>query len=303
MRADLHTHSTASDGTTPPAELPALAAAAGLDLIALTDHDGYGGIAAADGAARKAGVRLLPGAELSCASGGGVRLHLLAYGADPLDSWLAEHVEAVRNDRIPRARRIVDSMRAAGLPITWDEVAAAAGANASIGRPHLAAVLVANGAATDIADAFNRFLADDAPYYAGHLTLDATAAVGAVRAAGGVPVLAHARAKRGPQLSEDEIVALADAGLAGLEVEHPDHDEADRARLHALAGRLGLLTTGSSDFHGAHKEGLELGANTTDPDQLDALLDQITGAPLLGAGAGANAVDPFRDPRVPGVSS
>jgi len=303
MRADLHTHSTASDGTTAPADLPAAAAATGLDLFALTDHDGYGGIAAAHLAARDSGVLLLPGAELACKSPAGVRLHLLAYGCDPLDPWLAEHVEAVRDDRIPRAQRIVAAMQADGLAITWDEVVDTAGPNASIGRPHLAAVLVANGAAADIPDAFNRFLADDAPYYSGHLTLESTQAVAAVRAAGGVPVLAHARAKRGPQLSEDEISGMADAGLAGLEVDHPDHDEVDRSALRALAERLGLLTTGSSDFHGGHKEGLPLGANTTDPVQLEALLSQITGAPILGAGAEANAADQYRDRRVPGVGA
>jgi 3',5'-nucleoside bisphosphate phosphatase len=260
--------------------------------VALTDHDGHGGIAAAHVAAREAGIQLLPGAELSCTTEAGVRIHLLGYGADPADSWLAGQLAEVRDDRLPRAQRIVEALAADGVPITMNQVVAVAD-GAVIGRPHLAAVLVGNGVVPDVATAFTRYLADDAGYYQGHRTLAATEAVRRVAAAGGATVLAHARARRGPLISEGELRALAEAGMAGLEVDHVDHSDADVAWLAGLAADLGLIRTGGSDYHGRHKEGLPVGARTTSEPALAALLDLIR-TPLLGAGAPVDAAAAYR---------
>lgn len=270
MTGDLHTHSTCSDGTVPPERIPWLAAAAGLELVALTDHDTVAGIPAALAAAEQAGVELLPGAELSSTTAAGVRIHLLGYGFDRSDAELAARMAEVRDDRVPRAERMIAALAADGLPITMDEAVAAAD-GAVLGRPHLAKVLVANGAAAGIPDAFARYLHDGSPYYVGHLALPAAEAIRLVAAAGGATVLAHARARRGPLISEAEIADLAAAGLTGLEVDHVDHDPADTARLRELAGSLDLLVTGGSDFHGEHKEGLAIGARRTTDEALTEL--------------------------------
>jgi hypothetical protein len=266
VAGDLHTHSSCSDGTVSPEQIPVLAAAAGLDLVALTDHDTVAGIPAALDAADRVGIDLLPGAELSCLTADGVRIHVLGYGFDRADAALAARMAEVRDDRIPRAERMIAALAADGLPITMAEAVGAAD-GAVLGRPHLAAVLVANGAAENIADAFTRYLHDGSRYYVGHLALPATEAIALVAAAGGVTVLAHARARRGPLISEAEIADLAAAGLTGLEVDHVDHDPADAAVLRSLAGSLDLLVTGGSDFHGERKEGLAIGARST-PDEV-----------------------------------
>jgi 3',5'-nucleoside bisphosphate phosphatase len=263
MRIDLHAHSTASDGTCSPAELMAEAASAGLDVVAITDHDTVGGWAEAV-AALPPGLSLVRGAELSCRWYGvtpAVPLHLLAYLFDPADATLAAELARVRRAREQRGERIVAALRADGVDITWDEVRGYA-AGGSVGRPHIAQALIRAGLVTTTTEAF-------APEWLGERyrlpkdDIEVLTALRLVLAAGGVPVFAHPRATRRGRVVPDElIVAMAEAGLAGLEADHADHSPAEREHVRRLATELGLLVTGSSDFHGTHKP-VKLGAHTT----------------------------------------
>ncbi|MCX4674465.1 PHP domain-containing protein [Streptomyces sp. NBC_01433] len=283
MRIDLHTHSAASDGTDTPAELVAAAAAAGLDVVALTDHDTVGGYRQAIGALPE-GLTLVTGAELSCRLDG-VGLHMLAYLFDPEEPELARERELVRDDRVPRAREMVRKLQALGVPITWEQVARIAG-DGSVGRPHVATALVELGVVETVSDAFTpEWLADGGRAFAEKHELDPFDAIRLVRAAGGVTVFAHpAAVKRGAVVPESAIARLAAAGLDGIEVDHMDHDEPTRARLRGLARELGLLTTGSSDYHGTRKT-VGLGEYTTDPEIYGEITRRATGAfPVPGAG-------------------
>jgi 3',5'-nucleoside bisphosphate phosphatase len=279
VRIDLHTHSSASDGTERPADLVRAAAAAGLDVVALTDHDTTRGWSEAE-EALPSGLRLVRGAEISCAYDG-ISLHLLAYLFDPSHAELAAEMSMALDDRVPRAKAIVAKLAAAGYPVTWELVLDQLQDGATVGRPHIADTLVAAGVVADRNEAFTTLLHDDGPFFVGHYYVDALRAVQLVRAAGGVPVFAHpAAATRGTTVGDDAIRAMAAAGLAGLEVDHRDNAPADRERLRALAGELGLLVTGASDYHGAGKDN-RLGEHTTDPAVLEALLGQVTSAVAL----------------------
>ncbi|MFD9471712.1 PHP domain-containing protein [Streptomyces goshikiensis] len=286
MRIDLHAHSTASDGTDSPAELVRNAAAAGLDVVALTDHDTVGGYAEAIAALHgiPAGLTLVTGAELSCRLDG-IGLHMLAYLFDPDEPELARERELVRDDRVPRARAMVAKLRDLGVDITWEHVARIAG-DGSVGRPHIATALVELGVVRSVSDAFTpAWLADGGRAYAEKHELDPFEAIRLVKAAGGVTVFAHpAAVKRGRCVPEAALGALAAAGLDGIEVDHMDHDTDTRARLRGLAGDLGLLTTGSSDYHGSRKT-CRLGEYTTDPEIYGEITRRATGAfPVPGAG-------------------
>jgi 3',5'-nucleoside bisphosphate phosphatase len=281
-RIDLHCHSTASDGTLTPAELVRAGAAAGLDVMAITDHDTTGGWAAA-AAARPDGLRLVRGAELSCRWHGAqpaIPLHMLAYLFDPQEPQLAADLVALRSDREQRAEKIVAKLRADGVPITWDEVYGYA-AGGSVGRPHIAQALIRAGLVGTTSEAFaSRWLG--ARYFVPKADLDVFEAVRAVRAAGGVPVFAHPRATvRGRVVPDLLIEELAEVGLFGLEADHEDHSPAEAAEVRALAKRLGLVVTGSSDFHGTHKT-VRLGAFTTDPEAYEKIVSAATGVTVLG---------------------
>lgn len=279
MRIDLHTHSSASDGTERPADLVRAAAAAGLDVVALTDHDTTRGWSEAE-EALPSGLRLVRGAEISCVYDG-ISLHLLAYLFDPSHPELAAEMSMALDDRVPRAKAIVAKLAAAGHPVTWELVLDQLQDGATVGRPHIADTLVAAGVVADRNEAFTTLLHDDGPFFVGHYYVDAVRAVQLVRAAGGVPVFAHpAAATRGTTVGDDAIHAMAAAGLAGLEVDHRDNAPADRERLRSLAGELGLLVTGASDYHGSGKDN-RLGEHTTDPAVLEALLGQVTSGVAL----------------------
>ncbi|MFF9911817.1 PHP domain-containing protein [Streptomyces sp. NPDC013457] len=285
MRIDLHTHSTASDGTDTPAELVRNAAVAGLDVVALTDHDTTRGYADAI-AALPEGLTLVTGMELSCRVDG-VGLHMLAYLFDPEEPELAAERELVRDDRVPRARAMVGKLQELGVPVTWEQVARIAG-DGSVGRPHVAEALVELGVVRDVSGAFTpEWLADGGRAYVRKHELDPFDAVRLVKAAGGVTVFAHpAAVKRGEVVPESAIARLAEAGLDGIEVDHMDHDEPTRARLRGLAKELGLLTTGSSDYHGSRKT-CGLGEYVTDPEIYGEITRRATGAfPVPGAGGG-----------------
>jgi predicted metal-dependent phosphoesterase TrpH len=279
MIIDLHTHSTASDGTETPAELVRSAAAAGLEVVALTDHDTTRGWAEAAEAA-PSGLTLLPGAELSCVHDG-VSLHLLAYLFDPGHAELAEEMAAALDDRVPRAKAIVAKLADGGYPITWEALLEQVPDGATVGRPHIADTLVALGVVTDRTEAFDTLLHDGSEFFVGHYYVDALRAIGLVREAGGVPVFAHpAAVKRGTTVTDDGIRAMAAAGLAGLEVDHRDNPPEARSHLRGLAADLGLLVTGASDYHGTGKPN-RLGENTTEPAVLEQLLASATGAAVV----------------------
>jgi 3',5'-nucleoside bisphosphate phosphatase len=275
-RIDLHTHSTASDGTDAPAGVVAAAAAAGLDVVALTDHDTTGGWDAA-AAALPAGLALVRGAEFSCVVPGpdgskDIPVHLLGYLFDPEHPAIVAEQTRLRVERDARLRRMTEKMAAAGFPVDVDAVFALLPEGASAGRPHLARALVGAGVVASVDEAFATLLYTGSPYYVEKVDTPAATAVGMVRAAGGVAVFAHPLARRrGRVVDEQAIADLAEAGLTGLEVDHPDHAPEDRALLRGLAGELDLVTTGSSDYHGTNKT-TPIGAETTDPAQFEALV-------------------------------
>lgn len=265
---DLHVHSSASDGTDAPADVVRRAAVAGLDVMALTDHDTQAGIAEAR-AALPDGLTLVPGMELSCELDGR-SVHLLAYLFDPEDPALRAETAQIRDDRTYRAKAMVDRMRELGADVTWEQVTAIAG-DAVVGRPHLARALAASGAVATPADAFTAdWIADGGRAFVGRYAPALARAVGLVRAAGGVPVLAHPRSP-GYEIPDEVIVELAGAGLGGIEVFHLDHDQSQRSRLTRLAKSLDLITTGGSDDHGSFNNS-GLGAETTPPEEYERLL-------------------------------
>jgi predicted metal-dependent phosphoesterase TrpH len=270
---DLHTHSTASDGTTPPAELVRQARDEGLDVIALTDHDTTAGWAAAAGAL-PAGLSLVRGAEISCVRDG-ISLHLLAYLFDPEDAALTGKLQEMRDSRVRRGERMSQLLEAAGTGVTWARVRELAGG--TVGRPHVAQALIEQGLVATVSEAFsNQWIGADGPYYVAKMELDVLDAVRLVTGAGGVAVFAHpAASKRGRTVGDDVLADMAAAGLAGVEVDHVDHGEQARVHLRGLAAELGLLMTGSSDFHGTNKT-VRLAEYTTAQEQYERLVAQAT---------------------------
>ncbi|ANP49294.1 putative metal-dependent phosphoesterase TrpH [Streptomyces griseochromogenes] len=283
MRIDLHCHSTASDGTDTPAELVRHAAAAGLDVVALTDHDTTRGYAEAITALPE-GLTLVTGAELSCRIDG-ISMHMLAYLFDPEEPDLLAERELVRDDRVPRAQGMVTKLNALGVPVAWEQVERIA-AGGSVGRPHVASALVELGVVPTVGDAFTEeWLADGGRAFVAKHETDPFEAIRLIKGAGGVAVFAHpAAAKRGRTVPESAIAKMAAAGLDGIEVDHMDHDADARARLRGLAKELGLLVTGSSDYHGSRKS-VSLGEYTTDPEVYGEIIRRATGAfPVPGTG-------------------
>ncbi|WP_214415975.1 PHP domain-containing protein [Sphaerisporangium fuscum] len=277
MRIDLHAHSTASDGTDTPAELMGKAAGAGLDVVAITDHDTTAGWAAA-AEALPPGLTLVRGAELSArwyGDGPGVGLHLLVYLFDPAHEGLSAEMARVRESRETRARRMVELLNADGIDVTLAEVLADA-PGGTVGRPHIAHALMRRGLVGSVDEAFGpewlgrryRLPKDD---------IDVFTAVRLAREAGGVPVLAHPRAGRRGHIVPDSLIAeLAAAGLWGVEAGHADHTPEDREHVRSLARDLGLRVTGSSDYHGRNKT-ITLAAFTTVPAVYEDLAATATG--------------------------
>ena len=273
VRIDLHTHSRSSDGTQTPAELVRAAGRAGLDAFALTDHDTADGWAEAATEAAGSGITLVRGMEISTRHGArGV--HLLAYLPDPTYPPLAAELDRILEGRDSRAPAMVDRLRSLGIDITLDDVRRAAGGATATGRPHVADALVTLGVVADRDEAFALFLGAGRPAYANRYAAPLAEAIDLVAGAGGITVIAHpwGRHER-TTLDEAALASLAERGLAGLEVDHQDHDRGTRDRLRAVARNLGLVATGSSDHHGAGKVGHDLGCNTTDPDEFARLLE------------------------------
>jgi predicted metal-dependent phosphoesterase TrpH len=280
VRIDLHAHSNVSDGTQPPGAVVASAAEAGLDVVALTDHDSTDGWAEAAVAARAHGVALVPGMEISCRTSEGISVHLLSYLHDPAHAGLLEEITKAKDARFTRAERMV-SLLAEDYPLSWDDVIHHVAPGATLGRPHIADALVAAGVVADRTEAFESILTSRSRYFVQHYAPDPAHAVALVRAAGGVPVFAHPVASsRGRIVGEGTYRDMIDAGLAGLEIYHRDNPEEGRAFLRRLADRHGLLVTGSSDYHGAGKPNL-LGENLTSPEAFARIEEQATGTAVV----------------------
>jgi len=280
VRIDLHAHSNVSDGTQPPAEVIASAAEAGLDVVALTDHDSTDGWAEAAAAARQLGVALVPGMEVSCRTREGVSVHLLSYLHDPSHSGLLEEITKSKDARFTRAERMV-SLLAEDYPLSWDDVIHQVAPGATMGRPHIADALVAAGVVADRTEAFESILTSRSRYWVQHYAPEPADAVALVRDAGGVPVFAHPVASsRGRIVGDRTYREMIDAGLAGLEIDHRDNPEEGRVFLRRLADRHGLLVTGSSDYHGAGKPNL-LGENLTAPEALARIEELGTGSSVV----------------------
>jgi hypothetical protein len=287
---DLHTHSTASDGTDTPAELIADAVAAGITTVALTDHDTTGGWveAAAAVTALHVPFTLIRGTEFSCVyfGPGGERtsLHLLGYLYDPLAVELKAERARLRESRLGRGEQIVGNLADAGYPISWPQVEQIARGGA-VGRPHIGKALVESGVVTSVNEAFADLLSSRSPYYVPKQDMAVIDAIRLVRSAGGVPVIAHAWARsRGKILPEAALTNLIEVGLLGIEVDHADHNDADRRRLREFAEEHDLIVTGSSDYHGTNKT-VRLANETTQPAQLRRLLDAAAAgiAPVYSA--------------------
>src|SRR3954467_1700330 len=283
MRIDLHTHSSVSDGTESPADLLASAQAAGLDVVALTDHDTTAGWSIAE-AARPSGLTVVPGMEMSCRwfpdNTPPISVHLLAYLFDPVHPALAAERARLRDERLERGERIVRSMAADGYPVSWERIVERSEGGV-VGRPHIARALVDAGVVESVDHAFSTLLHHHSPYYVAKVDTDVREGIALVRAAGGVPVFAHGLAtKRGRVVGDAAVAAMVAAGLMGLEVAPPAHAPDERAHLRGLAADLDLIVTGASDFHGTNKT-TPIGACTTDPDQFEAILAAGTGSALF----------------------
>jgi predicted metal-dependent phosphoesterase TrpH len=287
VRIDLHTHSTASDGTYSPADVVRLAAAdpARLDVLALTDHDSMSGWAEAAEAAVRHAITLVPGMEISTKHAG-AGVHVLGYLLDPGYPPLAAELERILRAREGRLSTMLAQLQAAGVTVSEDDVRRQVGDSPAIGRPHIADAMVARGFAADRGEAFTKWLNAGRPGHVARYATPTATMIGLIAAAGGAAVIAHPWGHGSRRVMDAETLAsLYAAGLTGLEVEHQDHGPTERRSLRRLATELDLVITGSSDFHGLGKVDHELGCNLTEPDQYERLL----------AAAAANAATSGRD--------
>jgi 3',5'-nucleoside bisphosphate phosphatase len=271
---DLHTHSRASDGTQAPAEVMQRARHAGLDVIGLTDHDSAAGWDEAALAAGQVGITFVPGMEISTKlDGAGV--HLLAYLPDPTYPPLVDELTKILAGRTGRLPAMLRQLREAGVDITESEVLAQVGEAPAIGRPHIADVLVRKGVVADRSEAFRDWLSWGRPGYVVRYATPTADMVRIVTDAGGAAVIAHPWGRGSRRvLDSTTLEQLVGAGLIGIEVDHQDHSDPDRAALRELAAYLDLVATGSSDYHGDGKVDHDLGCNVTRPDEFDRLMDR-----------------------------
>ena len=287
---DLHSHTRASDGSDTPGELIAQAVSAGVTTLAITDHDTTSGWAEAVEAAKGAPLSLIPGIELSTQvidhTTGFVpqSIHLLGYLVDPEHPQLVEEMAKIRSHRDHRLQMMVEKL-SADYDISWLDVRATIPEGATPGRPHIAEVLIAKGIVRDTTEAFDHILSADGPYHVPHYAPKLDHSLAIIREAGGVPVLAHPLS-RGDNLatgvsgSLDDVIARyrrwVELGLMGVEIDHRENAPESRDVLAVVADTLGLIVTGSSDYHGSKKPNL-LGENQTTMEQLERILDAGVG--------------------------
>lgn len=283
MAVDLHSHSIVSDGSETPTQVVRLAAAAGLTALALTDHDILAGLDEAGAAAAEDGIELIPGVELSLdwsnlapdsdARGG---MHMVVLWVDDGPGPLQDLLSGLRLGRDDRNLVILDRLGELGLEVPMEEVAAKAGGG-SVGRPHIAAVMVERGYVPDITAAFDLYLANGAPAYVTRRRLEPEEAIRASLESGGVPLLAHPHTLACPTDTELEglLRRLQGMGLVGLESDHSASEPDRRRFLRRLASRVGLVPSGGSDFHGTFKPGISIGVGTGDLAVPEEFLDEL----------------------------
>jgi predicted metal-dependent phosphoesterase TrpH len=261
---DMHVHSTFSDGTQSVTENVQMALERGLEGIAITDHDTTAGFQEAQAASEATGIKIVPGLEFS-AEYDGASLHVLGYWIDPSDPDLRAELERLIATRFRRGEMMIEKLQEAGYEISFERVRQIAGDDL-IARPHIAEAMVEAGIVATEKEAFDRFISDGGPAYVPKHALDPVVSVALIRAAGGACVLAHPGMWRGESSVPVSLIErMAEAGMAGLEVDHPDHDDAQRAEYRQLAARLDLIATGASDCHG-ERFGFRLGRYTTAPE-------------------------------------
>lgn len=272
---DLHTHTTCSDGTDTPFALVKKALAAGITTLAITDHDTTAGWAEAISAIQPQ-IELVLGAEVSCLTTDGISVHMLGLLFDGENLEMQQMLADSRDTRLPRMRKMVELLSADGINISLDDVYRATPEGATVGRPHLADALVANGVVASRDEAFLDLLNNDSKYYVTHAAPTPEDAIRAIRNAGGVAVIAHPFAsRRGQIITAVTFADLVAAGLNGIEVHHRDHNAQEKETLLSIARELNLAVTGSSDYHGTGKLN-GLAENTTNQaqwEQLESLAD------------------------------
>ena len=272
---DLHTHSNRSDGSDPPERIAELAADAGCSAVALTDHDRLDGIQRARARGAELGVRVVGGCELSCAGHDGEALHLLAYFVEDGDSPLQDALGGVQEGRVDRNRRLADRLADLGLPASLEEIEAEAGGG-SVGRPHVAAVLVRKGVVSSVQEAFDVWLAAGRPAYVERSRLTLPEATSAIHASGGVAVVAHPLSLGlEPRQLERAVADMAAQGVDGLEAIYGRYSANDRDLLASLARLHDLVVTGGSDYHGTYKPDLRVGVGLGDLDVPDQVLERL----------------------------
>jgi predicted metal-dependent phosphoesterase TrpH len=280
-RIDLHTHSNESDGTDRPGELVEKAIAAGITHLALTDHDSITGWSEAL-AHRDDSISLILGSEISCQTKEALSVHMLGLLFDPMNQQLREAMEGTRTNRVTRMERIVAKLQEAGIEITIADVYAELSEGATLGRPHLADAMVKKGIVADRSEAFEKFLHNRSKFYIPDASPTPEAAIGLIKAAGGVAVIAHPFASlRGRIISPEYLESLVEAGLDGIEIDHRDHNEGERDALREMVRRFGLIATGGSDYHGRGKIN-QLAENMTDMAQLERIVSRATGFAPVG---------------------
>jgi len=266
MRADLHVHSTASDGTVSPSGLVALALERGLSILAIADHDSIEGLPEAAQAAQDTALTLVPAVELS-ANARGRDVHILGYFVRPDDQGLADHLQDLRAARLRRAETMVEALSEAGFSVSIDDVLMLS-CGGAVGRSHVARALVNRGHATSVADAFNQLIGRDKPFYVAKDVRTPADAIGCIREAGGIAVVAHP----GVSAADDLLGEMIAAGLGGIEAYHADHTPEQREHYARVAAEFGLLTTGGSDFHGHAAPNPSLGAVSIPAESLKAFM-------------------------------
>ena len=267
---DLHTHSNFSDGTQPPSTLLSVAMAHGITTLALTDHDTVAGWDEAIAHLRP-GLRLVLGSEISCQTHDGISVHMLGLLFDRNNPELMEMMANTRENRFSRMEKIVAKLNAANYEVSLDDVLAQLSEGATLGRPHLADALVAKGYMKSRDQVFAEILHNDSPYYVAHYSPTPEEAIAAIKAAGGVAVIAHPMSSlRSRVISAETFKDYVEAGLDGIEVFHRDHSAAHQALLKEIASEYGVAITGSSDYHGEGKLN-KLGENLTPPEEFEKL--------------------------------